>query len=210
MEALILNVAYAVYVLASLARGGLKLRIGLILQGTIFIVWAVVTENWSAAGWNVAFTCVNVYHAVRIIQDERLPLGDLETRVRDEMFPSLGRRDFLLLWNAGQSGAMATDQVLCSRGDVAHDLVLVLEGDVLVRLPDGGEVTRPARCFVGELSFYTGEPASADVVAAGDLTMHRWTRADLATLAELNVECERALRDAMGDDIARKLQTAPR
>lgn len=209
MEALILNLAYALYVLASLAPGGLRLRIGLALQGIVFIVWALLTENWSAAGWNVAFTGVNVFHAIRIIRDDRLPLGEIEARVREEMFPGLGRRDFLLLWNAGQSGTVPAGAGLCSTGDVAHDLVLVLTGSVRVDLPDGSTIDRPARCFVGELSFYTGQPASADVSAAADIDVHRWTRDDLATLEQLNSSVERALRDAMGGDIAQKLRSAP-
>lgn len=61
------------------------------------------------------------------------------------------------------------DQVLCREGDVETDIFIVLEGQLLVCVRKGSQVTAVATLgkgeYIGELSFFDLRPRGADIVA---------------------------------------------
>lgn len=68
--------------------------------------------------------------------------------------------------------ALKKDQVLCREGEIATDLYIVLQGELLVCVRKASQVTAIARIgadeFIGELSFFDGLPRGADIVALTD------------------------------------------
>lgn len=61
------------------------------------------------------------------------------------------------------------DDVLCREGDIETDLYVVLEGQLLVCVRKGTQVTAIATLgageYIGELSFFDNQPRGADIVA---------------------------------------------
>lgn len=68
-----------------------------------------------------------------------------------------------------QQKSLTKDEVLCREGDNNTDLYLIEEGEVLVCIRKGSQVTPIAYLgvgeFIGELSFFDGLPRGADIVA---------------------------------------------
>jgi CRP-like cAMP-binding protein len=64
------------------------------------------------------------------------------------------------------------DEVLCREGDPKNDLYLIEEGELLVCIRKGTQVTPIAYLgkgeYIGELSFFDGLPRGADIVALKD------------------------------------------
>ena len=206
LDTLLLNLAYISYVTASLMPSGLKLRLGLIAQSIAFITWGVVSGTPTTVAWNILFISINIYKAVRIVRRDAVTLTAGEEAVRIEIFPDLNRRAFLQLWATGRGDEALVDERLCREGSVNVDLFLLTKGDVKVTTSSGLERTRTATCFIGEMSFLSGDAASADVVAATPVGFRRWNQDDLRALELLNHDCSRALQDAMALDITRKLR----
>ena len=206
MDTLLLNLAYISYITASLMPSGLKLRLGLIAQSIAFITWGVVSGTPTTVAWNILFVSINIYKAVRIIRRDAVTLTADEEAVRAEIFPDLDRRAFLQLWAAGRGDDAPIDERLCAEGSPNNDLFLLTKGEVTVTTRSGLHRSRTATCFIGEMSFLSGDAASADVVAATTISFRRWNQDDLRALQLLNRECSRALQDAMALDITRKLR----
>ena len=65
--------------------------------------------------------------------------------------------------------SLTKDQVLCREGDDDTDLYLIEEGEVLVCIRKGSQVTPIAYLgvgeFIGELSFFDGLARGADIIA---------------------------------------------
>ncbi len=76
------------------------------------------------------------------------------------------------------------DQVLCREGDRETDLYIVLEGELLVCVRKGSQVTAITRLgkgeYIGELSFFDGRPRGADIVALENCRLVRIAAEDLS------------------------------
>jgi len=206
LDTLLLNLAYISYVTASLMPSGLKLRLGLIAQSIAFITWGAVSGTPTTVAWNILFVSINIYKAVRIIRRDAVTLTEDEESVRAAIFPELDRRAFLQLWATGRGDDAPVDEQLCIEGSVNSDLFLLTKGDVMVTTASGLRRTRTATCFVGEMSFLSGDAASANVIASTPIRFRRWNQDDLRALQLLNRDCSRSLQDAMALDITRKLR----
>ncbi len=206
MDTLLLNLAYLLYVAASLMPSGLKLRLGLIAQSIAFMTWAIVSGTPTTFAWNVLFVSINIYQAIRIVRRDSVTLEAEEESIRTTIFPSLSKRDFLQLWAAGRGDEAPVGEQLCTEGTPNRDLFLLTAGELLVTTRAGLHRIRTSTCFVGEMSFLSGEPASADVIAATPIRFRQWNQDDLRALNLLNSECSKALQDAMALDVTRKLR----
>jgi CRP-like cAMP-binding protein len=60
--------------------------------------------------------------------------------------------------------------------------------------------------FVGEMSLITGRPATADVVAVGEVDVMRWPIQDLKALRERDPALWTRIQSAVGQDLVVKIQ----
>lgn len=202
-----LSLGYIVYVSAGFVTDALRFRLTTMLASAVLIVWGLVADNLGVVGWNAAFVIVNAFQAVRLSRREAVDLDPGDDAVREMFFPTLGPRDFLTLWTAGRKDVAASGTRLCAEGERLDDVLLLLDGTVDVRNSTGLSVTRAAPCFIGEMSYLTGEPASADVTADGDITVRSWNQEDLRNLQALNHRCAQSWQQALGVDVSRKLRS---
>ena len=85
--------------------------------------------------------------------------------------------------------------------------MLILDGQVSVR-KNGQEVAKLTRGnFVSEMSFLTGEPASADVVNVDNTKCIVWSKNKIKHLEQLNQDLLMKLQVTLGKDLTNKLQS---
>lgn len=202
-----LSLGYIVYVSAGFVTDALRFRLTTMLASVVLIVWGIVSDNLGVVGWNAAFVTVNAFQAVRLHRRQAVDLDPSDEAVRDRFFPMLGPRDFLTLWTAGRKDVATSGTRLCTEGERLDDVLLLLDGTVDVKNSAGVSVTRAAPCFIGEVSYLTGEPASANVTADGDITVRSWNLEDLRNLQMLNHRCAQSWQRALGMDVSRKLRS---
>jgi len=206
-ETIAVNVAYALYVASGFMKTELRLRISLVVVSIAFIVWAVIAGSWSPVVWNVLFGVTHAVHVYRMWQANRaIALSEEAEEVHARLFPELSRLDFHALWSVGATHGFDPGDELILEGAEDHSLSLVLRGQVSVVRNSEVLATLGPDALLGERSFVTGHPASADVVALSGGALHCWNMLKVQALGDLYPTAHAALIAHIGVDLAVKLK----
>lgn len=209
-EFILVHLGYLLMLVGLLMRDILWLRLVLIVSQSILGVYGLVSVNHAIAGWNFVFVGINLARTIRLLHERRpIHLSRDQEQIYKHLFLSMSRREFLYLWEMGNPG-MSDGTQLVREGEPQRDLVLLLNGEVVVR-KDGQELARLSRGqFVAEMSFVSGEPASADVIANGRVDFIAWPQDKLRTLQQLNPGLLVKLQHILGRDLTSKVKAASR
>lgn len=170
--------------------------------------FAILTGNRAAAFWHLLFFTINGIQVCRILRARRavmIPadLQDLYAQVEALMSP----KDFLDFWRMGSIHDIA-DNTIVRKGERQTNLLLILSGQVNV-IRDGHLVARMERgSFVAEMSFLTGEPATADVNAQESVTYIAWGQESLRQLQQTNPQLLLKIQGVLGKDLITKIHQA--
>lgn len=207
-DALLINGGYGLMLIALVARDVLWLRCLLGGAQSLLGAYAVHTQNVPMAFWNFVFVGINILRVIGLAAERRpvrLP-RDLELIYR-QVFAAMTRREFLLLWEMGSPREVEGRQLIRA-GEAQNELVLLLDGEVVVR-KEGKDLARLGRGkFVAEMSFVTGEPASADVLAHGRVRVIAWPQEKLRSLEQLNPALLVKLQKILARDLSQKVKAA--
>lgn len=210
LDHLLVHVGYLLMLAGLITRDILWLRLILIVAQTCLGVYGLHIDNSAITFWNFVMVGMNVIRVVGLLA-ERRPIHlarDLEGIYR-QVFLSMTRREFLLLWEMGEVRTSAGAQ-LVQEGTTQQELVLLLDGDAVVR-KGAQELARLARGhFVAEMSFISGEPASADVIAANTVRYIAWPQEKLRALKQLNPGLLIKLQHILARDLTGKVKAASR
>ena len=203
---LLIYVSYALTFVAYIVSDILWLRSVAIISEVIMIVYGVLLPSSPMWVANSIFLVINGIQVIRILI-ERKPviLPDELEEVYNKVFQMMSKREFKEFWNLGQS-QLVRDTQLCERGEVLEDIMLLVDGTVEI-LSNGKHITNLDKGnFVAEMSFLTGEPASADVVAKGIVNYMSWSQEKLYSLEERNTNLYIKIHLILGKDLAYKLK----
>lgn len=210
LDFVLINGGYLLMLLALIARDILWLRLILMCAQTLLGAYGVHIGNMPMAFWNFVFVGINVIRVVGLLSERRpirLP-RDMDLIYR-QIFAAMSRREFLFLWELGDPREYQGQQLI-REGAKQTELVLLLDGEVVVR-KGGQEITRLGRGkFVAEMSFVTGEPASADVIADGPVRCLAWPQEKLHHLERLNPALLVKLQRILARDLSGKVKASNR
>lgn len=203
----VLNGVYAVYVVAPLLKNELWLRILLTAAAVGFVLWGSMIDNGSVIIWNSLFGAISIFAIVRLIHQRRsIQLSEELTRIKSHLLPTVSNRDFLAFWGLGT--VRDTEAPLTTEGSQVEELMLILDGEVSVKRGDKEIARLGAMDIVGEMSFVTGEAASATVVPVGSVRVHCWSRSELDMLGDLQPRLVEPLLTGINRDMAEKMRRA--
>ena len=111
----------------------------------------------------------------------------------------------MYFWSLGKQKDV-TDVSLINEGEYQKSLFLILSGTAAVSRDDRVIATLHRPEFVGEISFITKEPASADVHAKSKLYYIEWNQNELRRLKISNSTFWTKLNQILGEDLARKIK----
>jgi hypothetical protein len=210
MTAVLIHAANVVYLASYSVRDILWLRIFTVLGAVLLMVAFYVRPDplWEAIGWNVLFVGVNAFQIVLLVR-ERWPvqLAGLERAIYGLVFQDLKPGEYRQLVRQAQTRLVPAGTTLIADGSAVGELLLVCGGEVAVRR-SGREVARlTAGQFVGEMSFLTREPASAEVVAGTEVRVMAWPQEALRRFLQQKPGIAHQLRAILGLDLLKKLQT---
>jgi CRP-like cAMP-binding protein len=195
--------------LALAAKDILFLRSILILGQLSLVSFGYFSGNLYVSFWNVLFFGINSFQIARLLRERRkieLPaeLADLYELV----FTSMSTREFLMFWNMGRTERREGDQMI-REGEHQRELVLVLSGvfNVVKRSDVIAKLTRGS--FIAEMSFLTGDPASADVFANGPVEYIVWNQEKLRNLNQINPQLFIKIQNVLAKDLADKIKSTP-
>jgi len=204
---IILNLGYALTFIALAIREVLWLRVTLTAaQISLFTYHYYYADNQSAAFWTAIFVIVNSYNIIKIILERRPKIIPDEIRdLYDGIFSSLTTREFLYFWNMGRI-RFVKDEFLIHSGEKQNNLLLVLSGTANVEV-NGKPIAKLDRgAFIAEISFLSGEPASADVHATDELIFISWRSERLKNMQHENPSFWMKLQHALSEDLIKKVK----
>ena len=207
----LIHVANVFYVLSYLVKEILWLRLLTVLGGVLLMAYYVLlpTPLWAAIAWNVLFLAINVWQ-IRILLLERRPVVFTpdELRLHQLSFRALTPREFAKLLKLARWDDIAADVEIVHHGSVLDRVMVIASGHARVNVA-GVEVKElgPGR-FVGEMSFLTGAPPNADVVAIDPVRTASWKQTELRAALRDNAELRAAVQMVIGEDLVAKLRPA--
>ena len=203
----LLNLGYLLTFIALAIKEILWLRTTLTAaQISLFLYHFIYSGTKSAAFWTAIFVVVNVYMIIKIYLERRPQLIPDEIRdLYEDIFDQLSSREFLYFWNMGTIKSKNNEYLIRS-GEKQNNLLLVLSGEAPVEVNGKSIATLGRGAFVAEISFLSGEPASADVKASGELIFISWRSERLKNLQHENPNFWMKLQHALSEDLIKKVK----
>ena len=113
-------------------------------------------------------------------------------RLAASTFRELRPRELLRLLAVGETLDHAPGERVVQQGEPLAHLAVVVDGTARVELRRIGRVELAHGAFIGELSYLTGKPPAADVIAATALRMVRWPADALRSFLAANPDTRTA------------------
>jgi CRP-like cAMP-binding protein len=146
-----------------------------------------------------------LYKEIDLLKKSYIALPDVIADLHSGIFNDMTQREFLYFWQLGKQGKLS-DTYLIRVEEKQNSLFLVLSGEPLVKRNDALVTKLHRGEFVGEISFVTKEPASADVYAESEVNFIEWNQDELRKLKTSNPTFWAKLNDILGKDLAKKIK----
>jgi len=213
VTSILIVAAVGTYVVGLLCRDQLYIR-GLILVGSICYVlyyWLVPAGPlWDAMVGAVLIGAASLQGALKILWSRAMISAPKDTR---HVLESLGEIEpglFRRLLRSGARIEIETYTILTVEGERPDSLWLLLNGDITLERRGQMPTVISGPCFVGEIAWLTGGPASATVTIHSKCDVVQWKHEQLRSLFRYNHRIELALEALIAQDLARKLsKSAP-
>lgn len=198
------NIAYIFSFIGLMTKDILFLRLLLLSSHTTWFVLGIITGNLTNIVWHAVFISINGWRTGLLLWERRkieLP-PDLEG-LYQEFFSSFGRKEILNLWNLGES--LCADEKLIESGTSPQKLYFIVQGEAEVRVGSQRVGTLKRGQFIGEMSFITGQNASADVVPRPQVCVQAWDAPALRLLQKTKPALGSKIQALIGQDLVKKI-----
>ncbi len=157
--------------------------------------------------WNLVFMSLNVYWICKLLLERRpVKLSDDEQQLCRIAFRTLTPREMKKILNLSSWEDADSGVCFVSKDDPLERLILIYSGKADVEL-DGKKVGElHAGQFIGELSYFTDEVATANVVATEATRYVSWPKDRLKSFLDKNSDLRAAFQIILGSVLAKRLQ----
>ena len=203
---ILINIAYLLTFIALSIKEVLWLRIVLTCSHSmIFVNNYYFANNYNIAMWNFVFITVNIFQIIKIHYDRKPVIIPEEIKdLYDNIFNDFTSKEFLYFIQLGEICKISNEKII-TLGDLQEDLLLILDGSVSVKR-DSIELTTLNRGqFIAEISFLTGQPASADVYVKDSLKYIKWNQNKIKAIKKSNNAFWIKLNNVLTNDLTLKI-----
>lgn len=208
---MLIHIANVLLLLAFSVKSVLWLRALNVAASFSFVGYFLTLEDplWASVGWNILFTCVNVFRIYQAILERRPPvLSPEEQRLYRAVFSDLEPRAYRRLLDQGQWENGLPPEVLVSTGAVPERLWMIAEGAIELRRDDALVGRIEAGEFVGDACFFSTRAAPCEVVIAEPVRFISWPREQLRGFLEADPTLGAAVQRVLGRALVAKLEAA--
>lgn len=208
MNTVLVHTGYTLMLGALAARDILWLRGTLVVAQSVLAAYAWRIGVTGMAAWNIVFVLINTAWVLKILRERRaVTLPEDLRALYDSHFFALAPAEFLRWWRQGRRERLV-DARMTTRGEFPDALYFVLTGTARVSRAGVRVTDLSTGHFVGEMSLLTGKPATADVVALGEVDVMRWASDDLEHLRQRDPAIWIRIQSAIGQDLVVKIGRA--
>jgi hypothetical protein len=196
----------ASYLVADLYWLRILAIVALGLEG-VYFYFGSTPPLWVGIGWSVMFVTINLVQLM-LMTRERLAvhLSDRELSVHRAMFPELTAVQFNRFLKIGTWHDVEDGALLAAKGQPVTELLLIASGTVKVTIGRDIVAMQQAGSFVGEMSYISGETASATVTAVGKVVLFSVARSALDRLFAHDKDVKAAFMRVIGCALTEKLK----
>jgi signal transduction histidine kinase len=204
---LLTHLPYALLVISMMMNDMGWLRLIAIAAALIRIVNRSFFEvDHVVAFWEVAFVGVNVIQLLILwYYNKRHRFTEEETRLIEAIPTDVERRTIRRLLRLATLEAAAAGTTLTTAGKSPERLLFLTDGVAQVEKDGRIVAVCGPRDFVGEMSFISGEPASATVIAAKPVRYYAFERTRLRRALDADSGLRQALDASFNRNLAGKL-----
>ncbi len=203
------NFAYMISAIAFAVRDILWLRLLAIGSSSLLITSNVLgtSDTWYLPTfWHSVFIVVHFTRVMIILYGDRTARFTAEeAELHQTLFRNFTRLEFLKLLRAGHWEKCDPGSVLATQDQPLDQLLLISHGQATVRRDEQVLATLRDGQFIGEMSYSTGQPASATVTADETLKILQWRQADLRSLFQRNPSLRHGFESILCTDLSHKL-----
>ena len=200
-----MNIAYVLNLIGLAVKNILILRIMLISGQIILIYTGYVRGNWIVMFWNSVFLIINLLRTIMLLLERRpVTIPEKFQDIYDDSFYHMTDREFLRFWNTGRENNF-TGGTIIESGHPSESVFMVIEGMANVRNNNRTVAVLGRGGFIGEMSYITGKPPSADVEADDSLMLWEWKQDDLNKLQDKDYTLWVKMQQALGHDLVAKV-----
>lgn len=201
----LVHLGYALMLCALIARDVLWLRTILVAAQSTLATYAWFTDRPSMAAWNALFVIINALWVLRILRERRdVQLPEPLRTIHQRHFAAFSAQEFLRFWSQGETRT-AIDTRLVAQGTLPGDLMFIEHGEARVEHDGVERAWLSVGSFVAEMSLLTGAPASADVIAVGEVRLRAWPTQRIKELRARQPQLWTRLQSAIGQDLVEKI-----
>ena len=184
------HLAFGLIAFSFLVKDILWLRIMSILASLFSVLYNFyipVDPMWLAINWNIVFILVNLYHIAVIIYEKRpVHMNPKDKELYETLFKELTPVEYLKITKIAEWHKYTAGEVLIKHSALVTDLILIYNGTVEVEV-DGNIVAElKDGQFVGEMSFLTEKPATANCIVKHDCECIVWKQPEFKELLKRN------------------------
>jgi CRP-like cAMP-binding protein len=183
--------------------------VGLSLE--ILYFWLSGGDLRTGMGWDLIFIAINVYQLYRLVKDRlslRLPEADRD--LLRSVFTGLDDAQIARLLIAGEFCDFAGGTTLAEENEALERIFFICSGRARVMIA-GREVSHLEKgSFVGEVAFLTDKPATATVIAEGDMRALAFDRGELRQFFDRETEVAGLIYQLLGRELANKIKVSNR
>lgn len=208
MEYLI-HIANVLYLFSYTMRDILWLRVLSVAAACFLIPYFYLRPDplMTAIYWNLVFVSLNVYWIFRVLLERRpVNLSDDEQQLCQIAFRTLTPREMKKILNLSSWSDAVTGECFVSMGEPLERLILIYSGKANVEIAGQKVGELHAGQFIGEMSYFTDEHATADVVATQDTRYVSWPNDRLRNFLDSNSDLRAAFQIILGSVLAKRLQ----
>ena len=208
-KVVIFFIANSLYVISYMVTSILWLRvIALVATISTFPYFYFQSEPlWLAIFWQSAFFVVNFINLALLWYSMRKrKFSEIEEEVHIRYFSDLKDYEVAPVFEHAELLRPKNGSTLLKQGQVNDSLLLLVKGDCDVILPNSTVVKLAPGKFVGEMSFLSGDPVSADIVVNDDSMFYVWKRDKLKKLFSKHALYKPYIYSLCSMDMAEKLR----
>ena len=208
------NFCYALLATSYLVTNMYWLRalaiVALSLEG-IYFYFSANTQLWVGIGWIVVFVSINIVQLAIMGQNRlRIHFNADERLLYRSRFSRLDPVAFDQLARSGAWQDLPAGTVLAREGSDVECLYLLVRGTARVDSAGRTVATLQPGSFAGEMSFLSGEPATATVTALEPCRVFSVPQERLHLLLQKHEGINLVLQELFGHDLVHKLRVATR
>jgi CRP-like cAMP-binding protein len=197
------------YLCCYLVKDILWLRVLSVVGGLVLLGYYATSPMplWAAGAWIGLFSAINLLQIELLLRERRpVTLRPDELRLYQLAFRRLTEREYAKLLAIGQWKEVGPGERIVKRGQSPHQLIVLTDGRARVEVDGRPLAELHPGCFLGELSFVTGDAPNADVVALEPTRTVSWQDDALRKLFATDAQFRASVQQLIDEDLIAKLE----